>query len=495
MRGVSKAFGRVVALDGADLTGYPGEVHGVVGENGAGKTTLMNVLAGMVRPQDGEVFVEGVPVEFSKPRDAWRRGIGMVHQHFTLVPRLSVLENVALGVRSGGHGFRLPYPRIRRRLDELRKLTGFAVADEVRVEDLSAGERQRVEILKLLVRDPEVLIFDEPTAVLAPQEVKELIGVFRRLAADGRTVLLIAHKLDEVLEAADRITVLRNGATVHQCLRADADAGVLTRAMVGRDVHRGVKASVPAGPTIAKLMRVGATGPHGQAAVAEVDLEVRRGEIVGIAGVDGNGQGELSEILAAVRQPDSGTVELPGRIGFIPADRVGEGLIGSFDLSENLGLALMNDSAFRQGPLIRWSDVRVRTTEAVDRYGIQASGIQTRTAHLSGGNQQKLVVARELERGRDLLVARNPTRGLDVSAAEFVRGELLRLCSQRGPSSEVDDRPGIVLISTDLDEILELADRIHVIVRGRLLSVEQSDVSRETIGRLMLAGVEAPDGG
>ena len=204
-----------------------------MGENGAGKTTLMNVLAGMVRPQGGEVFVEGVPVEFSKPRDAWRRGIGMVHQHFTLVPRLSVLENVALGVRSGGHGFRLPYPGIRRRLDELRKLTGFAVADEVRVEDLSAGERQRVEILKLLVRDPEVLIFDEPTAVLAPQEVKELIGVFRRLASDGRTVLLIAHKLDEVLEAADRITVLRNGATVHQCLRADADAGVLTRAMIG----------------------------------------------------------------------------------------------------------------------------------------------------------------------------------------------------------------------------------------------------------------------
>ena len=495
MRGVRKSFGRLLALDGADIKAYSGEVHGVVGENGAGKTTLMNVLAGMVRPHGGEVLLGGDPVEFSTPRDAWSRGIGMVHQHFTLVPRLSVLENVALGVRSGRHALRLPYLRVRRKLDELRRLTGFAVADEARIEDLSAGERQRVEILKLLVRDPDVLIFDEPTAVLAPQEVKELIRVFRKLAADGRTVLLIAHKLDEVLEAGDRITVLRNGSTVHECVRADADAGVLTRAMVGRDVHRGVKASVPAGPMIVKLVKVGATGPHGELAVAEVDLEVRRGEIVGIAGVDGNGQGELSEILAGVRHADSGVVELPDQIGFIPADRAGEALIGSFDLTENLALALVSEPAFRRGPLIRWSDVRARTAEAVDRYGIRAGSLRTRTRHLSGGNQQKLVVARELERGRDLLVARNPTRGLDVSAAAFVYGELSRLRSQRGPRAVFDDRPGIVLISTDLDEILELADRIYVMVRGRLNLVERGDVSREAIGSMMLAGAEGSHGG
>ena len=308
-------------------------------------------------------------------------------------------------------------------------------------------------------------------------------------------MLLIAHKLDEVLEAGDRITVLRNGSTVHECARADADAGVLTRAMVGRDVHRGVKVSAPAGPVIVKLVKVGATGPHGESAVTEVDLEVRRGEIVGIAGVDGNGQGELSEILAGVRQADSGVVELPDQIGFIPTDRVGEALIGSFDLTENLTLALVSESAFRRGPLIRWSHVRARTAEAVDRYGIRASSLRTKTRHLSGGNQQKLVVARELERGRDLLVARNPTRGLDVSAAEFVHSELFRLRSERGPRAAFDDRPGIVLISADLDEILELADRIYVMVRGRLLLVERGDVSREAIGSLMLTGAEGPDGG
>ena len=364
MKGVRKAFGRLVALDGADVTAYSGEVHGLVGENGAGKTTLMNVLAGMLRPQGGEVLLGGEPTRFSKPRDAWDSGIGMVHQHFTLVPRLTVIENLALGVRSGGRGLHLPYPRIRKKLDKLRQLTGFAVTEDVLVEDLSAGDRQRLEILKLLVRDPEILIFDEPTAVLAPQEVTGLIRVFRKLASDGRTVFLIAHKLDEVLAAADRITVLRNGSTVHECVRSDVDVSAITRAMVGKEVLRGPKVSASAGPVIAKLVGVWATGAQGQTAVTDVNLEVKRGEIVGIAGVDGNGQMEFSEILAGVRSAERGAVELPDQIGFIPADRLGEALIGSFDLSENQTLALMSESSFRQGPLIRWAGVRARAAEA-----------------------------------------------------------------------------------------------------------------------------------
>lgn len=493
MKGVRKSFGRLVALDGADVTAYSGEVHGLVGENGAGKTTLMNVLAGMLRPQGGEVLLGGEPARFSKPRDAWDSGIGMVHQHFTLVPRLTVIENLALGVRSGGHGLHLPYPRIRKKLDKLRQLTGFAVTENVLVEDLSVGDRQRLEILKLLVRDPKILIFDEPTAVLAPQEVTDLIRVFRKLASDGRTVFLIAHKLDEVLAAGDRITVLRNGSTVHECVRSDVDVSALTRAMVGKEVLRGAKVSASAGPVIAKLVDVWATGAQGQTAVTDVNLEVKRGEIVGIAGVDGNGQMEFSEILAGVRSAERGAVELPDQIGFIPADRLGEALIGSFDLSENLTLALVKEPDFRQGPLIRWAGVRARAAEAIERFGIRPTSHRTKARHLSGGNQQKLVVSREIDRGRDLLVARNPTRGLDVNAADFVRGELSQLRLERNDIAGFDRRPGIVLISTDLDEILALADRVYVIVRGSLLPVGHGDLSREVIGSLMLSGLVGPN--
>ena len=490
LRDVHKRFGSVHALRGAELSLRSGEVHAVLGENGAGKTTLLRILAGLTPPERGEVIVGGSAVRLRTPRDAWSAGIGLVHQHFTLVPTFTVLENVALGVRWSGSGLGLPLREVRRRMEALAAETGLSVPADAPVGTLGVGERQRVEILKVLLREPRVLALDEPTAVLTPGEVDTLLRLLRTQAAAGRCVVLVAHKLDEVLAVADRVTVLRGGRTVLEASRSEVSASVLTTAMVGetgdsvpgfQDERRSVGATIARtdAEPVARLEAVTLSGPRGERALNEVTLVVRRGEIVGIAGVEGNGQKELAQVLSGRARPQSGRATIPPDAGFIPQDRAREGLVPDFDVAENFALALHRQGEWRGGPLLRWPAVRATARELIARYRIAAPSTFTQARVLSGGNQQRVVVARELESGHDLLVAENPTRGLDVAATAFLHEELRRLRA-RGDT-------GIALLSTDLDEVLALADRVLVMVRGGLVAVPEGARSRLGVGALMLS--------
>jgi simple sugar transport system ATP-binding protein len=519
LSGVTRRFGTVTALAGADLELRGGEVHGVLGANGAGKTTLLGVLGGVLRPDEGHVAIGGREVTLSTPRDAWSRGVVLVHQHFTLVPALTVLENLALGRRFGS-GARLDLDRVRSEALGLIERTGLAVPLEASVAEIGVGDRQRTEILKALLREPRVLVLDEPTAMLTPREIAGLFDLLRDLAAEGRAVALVAHKLDEVLAVADRITVLRDGRSVLTAVRHDTSMEDLVRAMVGggaidraalgmrahegREVDLGDAREVgdaravgdardeaparrrdPSDATttvVARLERVVALGPGGKSAVRGVDLEVHRGEVVGVAGVEGNGQHQLALVLSGRVEPHDGVAALPAGIGFIPQDRTTEGVIADFDLTENAALALQRDPGFRRGPWLRWGDLAIEAAAVRERYHVTAPGVTTRAGDLSGGNQQRVVVGRELSMATDLLVAENPTRGLDVSAAAFVHGELMRL-TEAG-----DGAPGVVLISTDLDEVLALSHRIFAMSRGRLIPVPRARWTREGVGALMLAG-------
>ena len=500
MRSVRKRFGPVEALADASLRAEPGEVHALLGENGAGKTTLMRVLCGTLRPDGGEVRVGGRRLPFGGARAAAAAGIGMVHQHFTLVPSLTVAENVALGTREGS-GLRLALDRVHARLAQLERVTGLPVDASAPVAGLSVGARQRVEILKALYRDPRVLVLDEPTTVLSPREVDWLFGVLRSLADEGRTVLLIGHKLDEILRAADRVTVLRRGRTVLAAARAEVDAPGLTRAMIGRVAAPPARPiRVEAGERVARLAGVGARGEEGRMAVRDITLDVRRGEIVGIGGVEGNGQRELALVLSGRLLPATGGVRLPATVSLIPQDRAAGGLVPGFDLAENTALAFHDDDAHRRGPLIDWAAMRRTAREILAGFDVRAPSWRATAQSLSGGNQQKLLVGRELARAPDLLVAENPMRGLDVAAAAFLRDKLVGLKDGRmrgGEPRGAADRsaggpPGIVLFSTDLDEVLDLADRVFVLVRGRLIAVPEAERNPAGMGRLMLGSLESP---
>lgn len=491
LSGIVRRFGAVTALDGASLELRAGEVHGVLGENGAGKTTLLNILGGMLAPDAGIVEIDGEPVVLSTPRDAWRHGVGMVHQHFKLVAQLSVLENLSLGMRSAGGGLRLPFERVRRGVADLEDRTGLRLALDARVSELSVGERQRLEIVKALLREPGVLVLDEPTAVLTPGEVDALFRLLAGLAAEGRAVALVAHKLDEVMAVSDRYTVLRSGRTVLTGARGEVDASELVAAMVGGARKRQDRAELAdhgggdSTDIVARVEAVGVRTDRGWA-VRDASLEVRRGEIIGVAGVEGNGQRELALVLAGRLDPDEGRTALPAGIGFVPQDRTTEGLIADFDMTENIGLAL-HDHRPTSGDadrgagrwLMPWAEARARAEDVRRRFEVRAPSVRTRAGALSGGNQQRLVVGRELAMATDLLVAENPTRGLDIAATRFVR---TRLQALPAPA------PGIVLISSDLDEVLALADRIFVMVRGRLVPVPERSRTREAVGALMLSG-------
>jgi len=495
--GIIRHFGHVKALDSANLEIHSGEIHGILGENGAGKTTLLNILGGIIHPDVGFVEVGGSRVRLQSARAAWKMGIGLVHQHFTLVPGLSVLENLALGRRHRGHRWKLHLKEIRKEASQLSELTGLTVPFEASIEELGVGDRQRIEILKALLRDPQLLVLDEPTAVLAPAEIDQLFRLLRSLAEEGRAVVLVAHKLDEILSIADRVTVLRQGRTVMTAARADVDTAILTDAMVGSSSADGDALATPdsllalvqnsdglaqnrelSNRSVARLKGITVYSPQGGLALQDVGLEVLRGEVLGVAGVEGNGQRELALVLSGRQEVASGKLEIPEHVGFIPQDRTREGLAADFDLTENVALALHRDPKFRLGPLLRWSLIELHATEIRSRFNIRSSAGETLARELSGGNQQRLVVGRELSQLPELLIAENPTRGLDFTATAFVREELKRLAH--------DTAAGVVLISTDLDEILEVADRVFVILRGKLTPVPSVHDSRETVGAMML---------
>ena len=495
--GIIRHFGHVKALDSANLEIHSGEIHGILGENGAGKTTLLNILGGIIHPDVGFVEVGGSRVRLQSARAAWKMGIGLVHQHFTLVPGLSVLENLALGRRHRGHRWKSHLKEIRKEASQLSELTGLTVPFEASIEELGVGDRQRIEILKALLRDPQLLVLDEPTAVLAPAEINQLFRLLRSLAEEGRAVVLVAHKLDEILSIVDRVTVLRQGRTVMTAARADVDTAILTDAMVGSSSGDGGAPATPdsfsalgqnsdglaqnrqlSNRPVARLKGITVYSPQGGLALQDVGLEVLRGEVIGVAGVEGNGQRELALVLSGRQEVASGKLEIPEHVGFIPQDRTREGLAADFDLTENVALALHRDPKFRLGPLLRWSLIESHATKIRSRFKVRSSGGRTLARELSGGNQQRLVVGRELSQLPELLIAENPTRGLDFTATAFVREELKRLAH--------DTAAGVVLISTDLDEILEVADRVFVILRGKLTPVPSVHDSRETVGAMML---------
>lgn len=492
VRGLGKRFGPVTALRDARLTALAGEVHGVLGENGAGKTTLLSILAGLVQADEGVIRLDGGVVTIGSPREARSLGVGMVHQHFALVPAFTVLENLMLGWP--GHPLAWPRNLVTERARDLERETGLRIPLDAPVDTLGVGERQRAEILKVLLQEPSTLILDEPTAVLSPAEVEGFLGLVRSLAARGTAVLMVAHKLDEILAVADRVTVLRRGETVLEAPRAQVDAASLARAMVGREtagslVHLREAAALaeerppPREDPVAELRDVRVVDRRGVTRLQDVSLRVRPGEIVGVAGVEGNGQRQLARVLAGELDVAAGEVDLPSEPAFIPQDRRSEGLVEDFDLTENLALRLHRWPAFRKGPLVNWSALAERTRESLTTFSIRADGPGIRAGTLSGGNQQRVVLARELAGDPGFLVAENPTRGLDVAGESFVHGTLRRL-RDRG-----DDPAGIVLISTDLDEVLALADRFFVMVRGRLVPIESGPGLRERMGARML-GVE-----
>jgi general nucleoside transport system ATP-binding protein len=497
LRGITKRFGALAANDGIDLVVEPGEIHALLGENGAGKSTLMNVLYGLYQPDEGEILVDGTARTFRNPGDAIGAGIGMVHQHFMLVPVFTVAENVMLGREwtTGPFG-RLARGTARTRVRELSGRYRLDVDPDALVGDLPVGVQQRVEILKALVHDVDTLILDEPTAVLTPQEIDELIRVMGELRDAGKSIVFITHKLREVKAVADRITVIRRGKVVGDA-SPQAPETELAGLMVGRDVRLVVEKG-PAEPAGTALSLSGVTvrDDRGSVTVDDLSLDVRAGEIVGIAGVQGNGQEELVEALLGVRVPESGSItlhgtELVGRsprriladgLGYVPEDRQHDGLVGSFTVAENLVLDLYDREPFGKGGGLRLAEIRRNARQRVEEFDIRTPGITATAGQLSGGNQQKVVLAREMSRPLRLFVASQPTRGVDVGAQEFIHQRIV---------AERDKGTPVVIVSTELDEVLALADRIAVMYRGRIIGVLPGGASRDEVG-LMMAGV-APE--
>lgn len=496
LRGITKRFGSLVANDSIDLVVEPGEIHCLLGENGAGKSTLMNVLYGLYQPDDGQIVVNDNKVAFSGPGDAMAAGIGMVHQHFMLIPVFTVAENVMLGQEHVGSAGLLDMDAARRDVREISDRYGFNVDPDALVENLPVGVQQRVEIIKALVRKADVLILDEPTAVLTPQETDELIAIMRQLKADGTSIVFITHKLREVRAIADRITVIRRGAVVGEA-SPDASENELASMMVGRSVSLTVdKAPAEPGDVAFAVDDLSVVDDRGAAVVDHVSFDVRGGEILAVGGVQGNGQTELVEAILGVQEHVTGSIRLDGKellgrgvgdvlgagVGFVPEDRTVDGIVSSFSVAENLVLDLYRRSPFARGLSLRGSELATNARQRVEEFDIRTSSIDTPAGTLSGGNQQKVVVARELSRPLKLFIAAQPTRGLDVGSIEFVHKRIVR---------ERDNGTPVIIVSTELDEISALADRIAVMYRGHIVGIVPGDTDRDVLG-LMMAGI-APD--
>jgi general nucleoside transport system ATP-binding protein len=495
LRGITKRFGPVVANDRVDFDLRPGEVHALLGENGAGKSTLMSILYGLYHPDEGEVFVDGEPVRVDSPSRAIELGIGMVHQHFMLVPVMSVTENIVLGGEPRRRGGLLDVREGARRVKELSERYGLAVDPDAVIEDVTVGAQQRVEILKTLYRDARILVLDEPTAVLTAQEAGELFEVLRALKQDGVAIVFISHKLGEVLEIADRVTVLRRGKKVDTVPTAGATEQSLARLMVGRDVLLRVeKARTSPGEPVLEVEDLEVRDDRDLEAVRGLTLEVRAGEIVALAGVDGNGQHELVEAIAGLRAAVSGSIRIAGKevagtgvratsdagVAHIPEDRHLRGLVLDFTLAENLALREYHKPPLSRRGMLNIGHINSRARELLNEYDVRGGRAGALASSLSGGNQQKVAVAREIASNPSLLIAHQPTRGLDVGAIEFVHKRLI---------AERDAGRGVLLVSLEFEEVRALADRILAIYEGEIVGQFPPDVSEEELGFAMTGGI------
>jgi ABC-type uncharacterized transport system ATPase subunit len=500
MEGITKRFPGVVANNAVDFSVRKGEIHALLGENGAGKTTLMKILAGLYQPDEGQVWIDEHPVSVRSPRDAIELGIGMVHQHFMLVKSHTVAENVIVGLDAPR--FVLNLRRVEKDIARLAEQYHLQVDPRAKIWQLSVGEQQRVEILKALYRGARILVLDEPTAVLTPQEAQDLFHTLRSMASEGHTIVFISHKLGEVMSVADRITVLRRGEVVNTVLASETDRQALARMMVGRDVlfRLGKRESRP-GDVVLETDRLTALNDKGLTALRDVSLTVRSGEILGIAGVAGNGQRELAETIVGLRPATGGHVRVGGNdatnksprevmergVGYIPEDRIGAGLVVNLSVAENLMLKCYRDPPICSGFFLDGKAIEAHAEELVRAYDVKTPTIQTRTRLLSGGNLQKLILAREISSSPSVMVAVYPTRGLDVGATEAVRRLLLE---QR------DAGGGILLISEDLEELLSMSDRIAVLYEGRVMGIQDADeASVDELGLMMAGSVAEGEGG
>src|SRR4051794_5590090 len=494
LRGITKRFPGIVANDHVDFELRRGEVHTLLGENGAGKSTLMNIVYGLYRPDEGEILINGEPVHIGSPKEAIEHGIGMVHQHFMLIPVMTVAENIVLSTEPRKDGVLLDYDAAEARVRELSEQFGLAVDPRAKVESISVGQQQRVEILKALYRGADVLILDEPTAVLTPQEAQELFEVVRSLIAEGKSIIFISHKLKEVLEIADRITVLRRGKMIDTVTAKGATEEGLAKLMVGREVLLRVDKNPPqVGAPLLTIDGLKVLDDRDLEAVKDVSLEVRGGEIVGLAGVDANGQSELIDAIAGLRKPASGSILLGGEevagatakhaldagLGHIPEDRQRRGLVLEFSLAENLALHDYDHEPQSTHGWLYPARLVARAKRLLKEFDVRGGGPQTPAAALSGGNQQKVVIAREVSRNPAVLIAAQPTRGLDVGAIEFVHRRLVE---------ERDSGRAVLLVSLELEEIVSLSDRILVLYEGRIVGEFPPDVSEEEIGMAMVGG-------
>ncbi|MEO8262780.1 MAG: ABC transporter ATP-binding protein [Pseudolysinimonas sp.] len=497
LRGITKRFGTLVANDHIDLIVEPGEIHCLLGENGAGKSTLMNVLYGLYSADEGEILLDDEVQHFAGPGDAMNAGIGMVHQHFMLIPVFTVAENVMLGNEPTKIGGRLDLDAARAKVREISARFGFDLDPDSLIEDLPVGVQQRVEIIKALSRNAKVLVFDEPTAVLTPQETDELMAIMRQLKDEGTAIVFITHKLREVREVADKITVIRLGKVVGEAKPTDTNAQMASM-MVGRAVELMIeKSKAKPGDAALVVNDLSVIDSRSQYVVSHVSFEVRRGEILAIAGVQGNGQTELTEAIMGLQPRLEGSISLDGHslvghstrrvldagVGFVPEDRTEDGLIAEFTIAENLMLDRSHSEPFVKVGTLQLDTLATFAEEKVVEFDVRAQGIYTHAGRLSGGNQQKVVLARELSRELRLFVAAQPTRGLDVGSIEFVH---TRIVAARDAGTPV------IVVSTELDEVAALADRIAVMYRGGIVGIVPGDTPREVLG-LMMAG-EVPEG-